>query len=212
MSFRVRNAQGGYRWFLSRAEPLRASDGTLLQWVGLNLDIEELKHAEQALRESEFKLREIIETMPSMLWSAAPNGEPTRLNQRILDYGGMRFEDFLNLGWKEFLHPEDFPETARAFYAAIQTGEPYQAVHRLRRADGQYRWYHARAEPLRDKEQRIIQWYGLSINIDHAGGARPGLSSRNRCRTLSVDCPRNQPAVGGDHRQCRGLPDLAVRR
>jgi PAS domain S-box-containing protein len=50
-SFRVRNAQGGYRWFLSRAEPLRASDGTIMQWVGVNLDIDELKHAEQALRE-----------------------------------------------------------------------------------------------------------------------------------------------------------------
>jgi PAS domain S-box-containing protein len=159
VSFRVRNAQGGYRWFLSRAEPLRASDGTLLQWVGLNLEIEDLKYAEQALRESELKLREIIETMPSMLWSAAPDGEPTHLNQRILDYGGIRFEDFLNLGWKEFLHPEDFPKTARAFYQAIQTGEPYQAVHRLRRADGQYRWHHARAEPLRDKERRIVQWY-----------------------------------------------------
>src|SRR5216683_7558010 len=177
VSFRVRNAQGGYRWFLSRAEPLRASDGTLLQWVGLNLDIEELNHAEQALRESEFKLREIIETMPSMLWSAAPNGEPTHLNQRILDYGGMRFEDFSNLGWQEFLHPEDFPETARAFYEAIQTGEPYEAVHRLRRADGQYRWHHARAEPLRDKEQRIIQWYGLSIDIDDGKRAENELRS-----------------------------------
>src|SRR5580704_15617025 len=103
--------------------------------------------------------------MPSMLWSAAPDDEPTHLNQRILDYGGMRFEDFLNLGWKKFLHPEDFPETAAAFYQAIQTGQPYQAVHRLRRADGQYRWHHARAEPLRDKEQRIIQWYGLSVDI-----------------------------------------------
>jgi PAS domain-containing protein len=91
VSFRLRNAQGGYRWFLSRAEPLRASDGTLLRWVGLNLDIEELKGAEQAQRESELKLREIIETMPSMLWSAAPDGEPTHLNQRILDYSGMRF-------------------------------------------------------------------------------------------------------------------------
>jgi C4-dicarboxylate-specific signal transduction histidine kinase len=89
----------------------------------------------------------------------------------------MRFEDFLNLGWKEFLHPEDFPETARAFYEAIQTGEPYQAVHRLRRADGQYRWYHARAEPLHDKEQRIIQWYGLSIDIDDGKRAENELRS-----------------------------------
>jgi C4-dicarboxylate-specific signal transduction histidine kinase len=89
----------------------------------------------------------------------------------------MRFEDFLNLDWKKFLHPEDFPETARAFYQAIQTGEPYQAVHRLRRADGQYRWYHARAEPLRDKEQRIIQWYGLSIDIDDGKRAENELRS-----------------------------------
>ena len=67
-SFRVRNAQGGYRWFLSRAEPLRASDGNLLQWVGVNLDIEELKAAEQALRESEYRLRQIIETVPGLVW------------------------------------------------------------------------------------------------------------------------------------------------
>ena len=72
-SFRVRNAQGGYRWFLSRAEPLRASDGTLLQWVGVNLDIEDLKCAEQALRESEYKLRQIIDTVPGLLWSAEPD-------------------------------------------------------------------------------------------------------------------------------------------
>jgi PAS domain-containing protein len=61
-SFRVRNAQGGYRWFLSRAEPLRASDGILLYWVGVNVDIEELKCAEQALRESEGKFRDYAET------------------------------------------------------------------------------------------------------------------------------------------------------
>jgi PAS domain S-box-containing protein len=74
------------------------------------------------LRESELKLLEIIETMPSMLWSTAPDGEPTHVNQRILDYSGLRLENFLNLGWKEFVHPEDFPETARAFYHAILTG------------------------------------------------------------------------------------------
>ena len=118
------------------------------------------------LRESELKLREIIETMPSMLWSTAPDGEPTHVNQRILDYSGLCLENFLNLGWKEFVHPDDFPETAKAFFHSMETGEPYEAVHRLRRADGQYRWHHARGEPLRDKQQRIIQWYGLSVDID----------------------------------------------
>jgi PAS domain S-box-containing protein len=145
------------------------------QGVAFVLDLTERKRSEQALHESELKLRKIIETVPSMLWSTDPDGEPTRVNQRILDYAGMRFEDFLSLGWKEFLHPDDFPETAGAFYHAIQTGEPYQAVHRLRRIDGQYRWHHARGEPLRDSEQRIVQWYGLSVDIDERKRAEDAL-------------------------------------
>src|SRR6266700_1288008 len=165
-SFRVLNAQGGYRWFRSRVEPLRASDGTLLQWVGVNVDIDELKCAEQALRESEYKLRQIIETVPSLLWSTDPAGEPTQLSQRLLDYSGMQFEGFLHGGWEAFIHPDDFPETARAFNHAIQTGTSYQAVNRLRRADGEFRWHHTRGEPLHDREGQIVQWYGLSVDID----------------------------------------------
>jgi PAS domain S-box-containing protein len=145
------------------------------QGIAFVVDLTDQKRAEGKSRESELKLRQIIETMPSMVWSAAPDGEPTHVNQRILDYGGMRFEDFLNLGWKEFIHPEDFPETATAFYQAIQTGQPYQAVHRLRRTDGQYRWHHARGEPLRDSEQRIIQWYGVSVDIDELKRAEDAL-------------------------------------
>ena len=145
--------------------------------VAFVLDLTVHKLAEQALRESELKLRQIIETVPSMLWSASPDGEPTCVNQRILDYGGIRFEDFLNLGWKEFLHPEDFPETRRERSAPYNSKreESYQAVHRLRRVDGQYRWHHARGEPLRDSEQRIIQWYGLSVDIDERKRAEDAL-------------------------------------
>ena len=130
------------------------------------LDLTERKRAEEALRESEYKARQIIETVPGLLWSTGPDGEPTQLNQRILDYSGMRFEDFLQFGWKEFVHPDDFPETANAFFHAIQTGTPYQAVNRLRSADGEYRWHHTRGEPLRDQDGQIIQWYGLSVDID----------------------------------------------
>jgi len=174
-SFRVRNAQGGYRWFRSRVEPLRASDGTLLQWVGVNVDIDELKCAEEGLRKSEYKLRQLIETVPGLIWSTAPDGEPTQLNQRILDYSGMQFEDYLHGGWEALIHPDDFPETARAFYHAIQTGTSYQVVHRLRRADGEFRWYHVRGEPLRDPQGRIIQWYGLSVDVDEAKKAEDRL-------------------------------------
>jgi PAS domain S-box-containing protein len=164
---RFRGADGRYRWFEVRGEPLRADDGAVLGWYGVLIDIDDRRRAEEALRESEYKLRQIIETVPSMLWSLGPDGEQTQLNQRALDYIGVRFEDLLHLGgWTKFVHPDDLPETANAFHHSIQTGTSYQAVHRLRRADGEYRWHHARAEPLRDRQGRVIQWYGLTVDID----------------------------------------------
>jgi PAS domain S-box-containing protein len=165
-SFRVRDAQGGYRWFLSRAEPLLASDGTLMLWVGVNLDIEELKRAEQALRESEYKLLQIIETVPGMIWVMDADGEATRVNRQVLDYTGGQFEVFKRSCWDTFVHPADYPEAAKGFDHAIETGISYEGVMRLRRADGEFRWHHARCEPLRDPQGNIIQWYGLCVDID----------------------------------------------
>src|ERR1700722_6522976 len=96
---RFRRADGQYRWFNVRGEPLRASDGRVHHWYGVLIDIDDRANAEEALRESEYKLRQIIETIPSFLWSTAPDGEPTHVNQRTLDYSGMRFEDYLHFGW-----------------------------------------------------------------------------------------------------------------
>jgi PAS domain S-box-containing protein len=142
---------------------------------GVLIGIDDRKSAEEALRENEYKLRQIIETVPGLLWTAGPNGEPTQLNQRMLDYSGKRFEDFLHRGWEAFVHPDDLPETVRAFYHAVQTGTSYHGVHRLGRADGEFRWHHTRAEPLRDQQGRIIQWYGLSVDIDEAKKAEDRL-------------------------------------
>ena len=123
---------------------MRASDGTVFSWYGVLIDIDDRRKAEEALRESEYKLRQIIETVPGLLWSNGPDGEPTHINQRMLDYSGMRFEDFRHRGWEAFVHPADYPETAKAFYHAIRTGTSYEGVLRLRRADGEFRWHHAR--------------------------------------------------------------------
>src|SRR6202166_2355522 len=163
---RFRRADGQYRWFNVRGEPLRASDGRVLHWYGVLIDIDDRMKAEEALRSSEYNLQKIIETVPGLLWSNGPDGEPTHVNQRMMDYSGMRFEEFKHRGWEAFVHPADYPETAKAFYHAIQTGTSYEGVMRLLRADGEFRWHHARCEPLRDGHGRVIQWYGLSVDID----------------------------------------------
>ncbi|HVR56422.1 MAG TPA: PAS domain S-box protein [Pseudolabrys sp.] len=172
---RVRRADGQYRWFAIDRVAARDENGKITKWYGTAYDIEDRKRAEDALRESEYKLRQIIDAVPGFVWSSDPSGEPTHINQHMSDYGGMRFEDFKHGGWEAIVHPDDFPETAKAFYHAIQTGTPYQNVLRLRRADGEFRWYHARGEPLRDREGRIIQWYGLSVDIDEAKKAEDRL-------------------------------------
>jgi PAS domain S-box-containing protein len=156
-------------------KPVFDANGEFRGYRGTGSDVTERRRAEEALRESEYKLRQIIETVPGHLWSTGPDGEITYVNQRILDYSGMRFEDFLRLGWKQLLHADDFSETEKAFSHAIRTGTSYQAVHRQRRADGAYRWYHVRGEPLHDRQGRIIQWYGLSIDIDEGKKAEERL-------------------------------------
>src|SRR5258707_14576577 len=82
VSFRVRNVEGGYCWFLSRAEPVRDANGNLLYWIGVNLDIEERKRAEQ-------ELREILDTIPAIVWVALPDGSNTHGNGRFVEYAGM---------------------------------------------------------------------------------------------------------------------------
>jgi len=139
------------------------------------VDIDDRRKAEGAVWESEYKLRQIIDTIPSIVWVTGPDGENTYANRRLLDCIGVPPKDFRKRGWQQFVHPDDLPETLKAFHHAIETGTSYEAVHRVRRSDGEFRWHRERGEPLRDREGRIIQWYGLSIDVDEAKKAEDRL-------------------------------------
>jgi PAS domain S-box-containing protein len=187
-----------------------------------------LKQSESALQTREHQLLGIIETIPSQLWSTSPTGELTHLSKNILEYFGSPFDEFVNRGWESFIHPDDLEETAKAFFQAIQTGGSYNAVHRLRRSDGEYRWHHVRSEPLRDPHGEIIQWYGISVDIDerkrtedHLRDTRIKLSTASKIATVaelsaSIAHELNQPlmAVLGNAQAAKrwlaaNPPDLA---
>jgi formate hydrogenlyase transcriptional activator len=158
-TIRVRDARGAYRWRISRVEPLRANDGTLLYWIGINLDIEELKRAEQ-------ELRDIVETIPAMVWVAMPDGSNTYVNSRYMEYSGRAPAQTAGSGWRASVHPDDLREHEGKWRASVASGEPHESEVRFRRADGQYRWHLDRGLPLRDQDGNIIKWYGVVSDIE----------------------------------------------
>ncbi len=206
-AYRMLANDGKYHWYLVRGEPLHDDSENIINWFGIHSNIDALKETEHALQMREHELVGIIETIPSMLWSTWPSGEPNHLSQRILDFFGATFEEFVNRGWESFIHPDDREETAKAFFRAIETGESYSAINRLRRADGEYRWHHTMGEPLRDSQGKIIQWYGLSIDIDerkraedHLRDTRIKLAKASRLATVaelagSIAHELNQPLM-----------------
>ena len=204
---RCRKADGTYRWFLNRSLPLHDDAGKIVKWYGILFDIHELKQTQGALQEREHELLGIVDTIPSLIWSTSPAGEVTHISQRVFEYSGLHIEDFLDQRWKQFIHPDDYEDTAKAFAKSIQTGESYNVVHRLRRADGEYRWHHARGEPLRGPNDEIVQWYGLAIDIDerkraedHLRDTRIELTRASRIATVaelsaSIAHELNQPLM-----------------
>ena len=164
--FRILLPDGTVKHLQVTGHHVFSESGDIVEVISTQVDVTNRKRAEEALRENEYKLRQITDTVPGLIWSTGPDGETTHVNQRLLDYSGMRFEAFKHRGWEALVHPNDLPETVKAYDHAIQTGTSFQGVLRLRRADGAFRWHHARSEPLRDQQGRIIQWYGVTIDID----------------------------------------------
>ena len=146
-------------------------------FTGFIRDISGRKQAEEALRASERDLSLIIETMPGMVWCAAPDGELNYLNQRLLDYTGTRPDAWAQSGWTNFLHPDDAKPTAQAWANAVATGQPHEAQCRLRRSDGVYRWFQVLGQAARDSEGGVARWYGLMIDIDDRKNIEEALRS-----------------------------------
>jgi formate hydrogenlyase transcriptional activator len=307
VSFRARNAAGVYRWFLCRAEPLRANDGTLLYWIGIHLDIQDRKQAEfylaegqrlahtgswaftaagfthwspelfaihglapsdrapsipeyialvhpddrefvaqaiqtmlaehrgfdftkrivrpdgtmrhvrcvgvaatdgegfvgtgidvteqehltEALRESEMELRQILDLAPQLIAVLGPKRERLYVNRPALSYLGTTLDEWRRRVMGEpgsEAHPEDAERIKAVGEQAIISGSPYELEVRLRAADGSYRWFLARYNPVRDDQGQIIRWYVACTDIDHRKRAEERM--RNETIALREDLDR----------------------
>jgi hypothetical protein len=163
---RFRRADGVYRWFENGGHPVRDAAGRITRWCVLLTDIDERKRAEDALRRSERGLKLIIDTVPALAWSTGPDGGADFFNQHYLDYVGLSAEQVGGWGWTAALHPEDVGGLAATWQRIMESGAPGEAEARLRRHDGEYRWFLFRASPLRDESGEIVRWYGVNTDIE----------------------------------------------
>jgi formate hydrogenlyase transcriptional activator len=163
---RIRRQDGIFRWFLIRCNPQRDQSGAVVRWYGTDIDIEERKRAEDAVRANEQNLRLIIDSIPGSVFTANAAGELEVINHQALHYTGAAPEDIKN--WQEggTLHPEDRPRVVEAWNRAMKTGEPVDVEARNRGSDGTYGWVHMRNRPQRDADGRIVRWYNLMTDID----------------------------------------------
>ena len=129
-------------------------------------DITEQKRAEEAARRSEKELRDVIETMPGMVFSVAPDGSTEFVNRRVLEYTGLPAEGISGPGWRSTVHPDDLESHVNKWRASLASGEAFENEVRHRNANGEYRWFLVRAVPLRDEHGNILKWYGILTDIE----------------------------------------------
>jgi diguanylate cyclase (GGDEF)-like protein/PAS domain S-box-containing protein len=133
---------------------------------GVGRDITERKRAEEALRASERRYRQLGEGIFHQVWTADASGKLDYVNARTLEYFDRSYEEMLGEGWMAIVHPDDLPECLERWSHSISTGEFYETEFRLKRHDGVYRWHKARANPGTDGVGTIVKWFGTNTDID----------------------------------------------
>jgi PAS domain S-box-containing protein len=144
----------------------------------------ERDRAEEALRRNEQRLRDVIDTIPTITWSVLPNGLNDFTSRYWLEYTGVSTEDSLGDGWRTAFHPADIAEHVEKWAASLATGKPFENEARVQRVDGEYRWFLHRGVPLRDVNGTILKWYGTAIDIEDRKRAE---EERLRLRQLEGD-------------------------
>ncbi|HET8921792.1 MAG TPA: PAS domain-containing protein, partial [Candidatus Acidoferrum sp.] len=147
------------------AHPSRDSAGKF-EFVGAVTDVSEQRHAEAVIREQEAELREVVDTIPAIVWSARPDGSNSYANSRWVEYSGLPTERMTGSGWQSAIHPDDLERHNAKWLACLASGEPSEDEARYRRADGEYRWHLRRGVPLRDVTGNIVKWYGVVTDIE----------------------------------------------
>jgi PAS domain S-box-containing protein len=210
VDFRIAVPHGSIKRVHSVGHPVVNSEGDVIELIGTHVDVteqyeakEKLQKAFDEIRRSEDRLRLVIDTIPTLVWRAGVDGIPDFLNQPALDYTGISLQHAAT-EWPRAFHPHDKKGMLVKWSAIRQSGLPGELEARLRRFDGEYRWFLFRAEPLRDESGNIVKWYGSSTDIEDRKRAEDALrESEQRFRDYAETASDWFWETGPDHRVTR---------
>jgi PAS domain S-box-containing protein len=182
--FRIILPDGGERWLHGRASITYDASGQPLKAMGINIEVTRQKEAERALRESRRRLETLAETVPGVLFTNRPDGAADYCSKAWWDYTGATSSPAGDCRWEEFLHPHDRQRAVDHWMECVRTGAIYDDEYRVRRSDGEYRWFRARSAPIHDAEGQLVKWFGLCMDIHELRILRGLLSICAGCKML----------------------------
>src|SRR5919202_1232159 len=181
IEYRIRGADGNYRYFQVRGVPIINEEGSIREWVGTCSDIHDRKQAQDAIEQSEERYRSLIAATSQMVWTADAEGRcPDLPSMRA--YTGQTEAEVVGYGWLDAIHPDDLEGTNQAWMEAAQTRSLYDIEFRLRGADGNYRYFQARGVPIINEDGSIREWVGTCTDIHDRKQAEDANIRRASCR------------------------------
>jgi formate hydrogenlyase transcriptional activator len=188
---RCRRADGVYRWFHVRALAVRDTEGGIIRWYTLFTDIDERKQAEEALRQDERELRQLIDFLPQHVMVLDADGHLLEANQMVLDYTGHTLKEMRDKGAEGLVdvysHPDDAERVWSECQRGLASGAPFEIERRARGKDGRYRWLLFRLSPIRDEQGSVTRWYAAATDIEERKQAEQRLQNENVALREEID-------------------------
>jgi PAS domain S-box-containing protein len=165
LEFRILKPSGQVAWIFTTAVVIR-DRGKPVRMIGAAFDITERKTAQRALSDSELLFRTLGEAVPDFLWMTDERGNPLYQNPAWRHYTGLSTDDIVENGWDAIVHPDELPLMRRLWTDALSNGLPFDFEGRLRRHDGEFRWFMGRTVPVKNDGGAVTRWVGTLTDIE----------------------------------------------
>jgi PAS domain S-box-containing protein len=165
-TYRILLQDGRVRWVQARARTFYDGKGKPMRMIGTNIDVTETIQAQEAVRESAIRFRELAESMPQIVWATDPSGKAYYYNSQWFEYLGVPRTEAASFEGQKFIHPDDKGRVQQRWEDAVQTRTMFQVEIRMKSRDGSYHWFLSRALPISNSQGSLVRWYGTLTNID----------------------------------------------